>query len=240
MNLLIVESKNDKIFIEALIRSMKQSIDLLIDAPICNIDNFECLDGLDETKLKIKIQDILTDVTKTGHPIRKVGILLDLDDKTPADRISLLNTAIEKAFLEDRELTVKALFSAQNQLETVIIDANTQIELACHFTNHNGQGELETVLKAIKTKPSYFADCLEAWRNCLATADKSISQKDFDKFWLANYIRFDTCSNYERKQAERKCSIRNLDFVLENKPDIFDFNDACLSDLRNFLRLFPA
>jgi len=240
MNVLIVESKNDKVFVEAMIRSIgaNTAINTQVDSPICNIDSFECLDGLDETKLKIKILDILSDISKPGRAIQKLGILLDLDQKTSADRLDLVNSSIEKAFLENKNLSVKDLFSRINQLEKIVIDDDTQLELACHFTNYGGRRELETVLKNIKTQASDFADCLDAWRICLQDAGKTISDKDFDKFWISNYIRFDTCSNHDRRQADRKCSVRNLEYVLVNKPGIFHFNAASLSDMRDFLNLF--
>ena len=69
------------------------------------------------------------------------------------------------------------------------------------------------------------------------TEGKKINNKDFDKFWLSNYVRFDTCGRNDKKQAERKCSIQNLDYVLENKATIFDFENAILNDLKAFLRL---
>ena len=92
--------------------------------------------------------------------------------------------------------------------------------------NVQGHGELETLLKTIKTKPSIYADCLYEWKKCIENQfqsdidrklTKTISEKDFDKFGLNNYIRFDTCSSYEKKQAYRKCSLYNLDYVFLNK-----------------------
>jgi len=36
-------------------------------------------------------------------------------------------------------------------------------EFACYFTNVEGQGEPETVLKKIKSQDYTYADCLEDW-----------------------------------------------------------------------------
>ncbi|CAA6813620.1 MAG: Unknown protein [uncultured Aureispira sp.] len=45
------------------------------------------------------------------------------------------------------------------------LDGFGRVEIACHFMNVDGQGELETVLRAIKTKESPHADCLNTWRD---------------------------------------------------------------------------
>jgi hypothetical protein len=125
-----------------------------------------------------------------------------------------------------------------NKLITVTTKDNISVQLGCYFTNVDGQGELETLLKAIKIKPSDYADCLEAWRECVIAKGKMISQKDFDKFWVNNYIRFDTCLNKERGRREKKCSMYNFDYILENKSHIFDFKSQLLDELKDFLILF--
>lgn len=101
--------------------------------------------------------------------------------------------------------------------------------------NVDGNGELETVLKAIKSKDSTYADCLDSWRDCLTQNGKIIRDKDFDKFWINNYFRFDTCSKEERKQIERKC---NNEVAI--KKDIWIFNHPVLKDLKEFLNLFNS
>ncbi|WRH66970.1 MAG: hypothetical protein RSE13_00150 [Planktothrix sp. GU0601_MAG3] len=61
-----------------------------------------------------------------------------------------------------------------------------------------------------------------------------------DKFWISLYLRFDTCSRLERKQAERKCSMKNFEYIMENKKDIWNFNHPVLNEIKNFLHLFVA
>ncbi|ETR67173.1 MAG: hypothetical protein OMM_11876, partial [Candidatus Magnetoglobus multicellularis str. Araruama] len=88
--------------------------------------------------------------------------------------------------------------------------ANTYVfKMSCFLVNVQEKGELETLLKTIKTKPSAYADCLYIWKECVKNHfnsetenknDKIISDKDFDKFWLNNYIRFDTCTSYEKNR----------------------------------------
>ena len=238
MNILIVESKNDKHFVEALIRHLHLQPSLSVsDASICTIDDFECLDGSDQTKLTTALSSLFARVRK--NDIEKIGILIDLDNKSVENHLELVNNAIQQAVFDDFEINFSEKLNSVSNFVKIQIDTATECQIACFFTNVDGRGELETVLKAIKTQDSTFADCLEAWQQCLLEKGKTaVSQKEFDKFWLNNYIRFDTCATTHRKQAERKCSMRNFDFVLENKPRIFNFDDDILSDLKNFLHLF--
>ncbi len=48
------------------------------------------------------------------------------------------------------------------------------IEIGCYIMNVKGNGELETLLKAIKSEESIYADCLEAWKKCLEENKKDI------------------------------------------------------------------
>jgi hypothetical protein len=235
MNLLIVESKNDKVFIEALLRHIQVSNVLIDDAPICSIDDYECLDGLSKAKLSAKLKDIKTDIRKKD--IRRVGIIIDSDQVGIEGRIALINDCLLVAFNELPPDNIEAIKEI-GQFVEIEIDANTKTLFSCYVMNLNGFGELETVLKAIKTQPSLYADCLDSWRKCLADQQKTIKDKDFDKFWVSNYVRFDTCSKDEQTQAGRKCSMSNFDYVMENKPQIFDFGSDNLEDLRQFLQLF--
>ncbi|MEI6065678.1 MAG: DUF3226 domain-containing protein, partial [Pseudanabaena sp. ELA748] len=109
------------------------------------------------------------------------------------------------------------------------------VQLACYFTNIDGQGELETVLKIIKQKESIHADCLESWKNCLVSNGKTIKDKDFDKFWVNIYVRFDTCSNKDKKQAGSKCT---FEYAMKNKAEIWDLEHPALESLNQFLSLF--
>ena len=201
-NLLIVESENDKFFIEALINYMNLSnIDIV--EPICLVDEFECIGGIGN--LKRKLYELKARVAKDGN-IEKIGILVDADNKGKEERIS-----------EIKELT-NSIFSADD------------VEFLHCITNVDGYGELETVLKEIKKKDSIYADCLNAWQGCLPE-DKKIKKKEFDKFWVQIYQRYDCCSKKEAKQADRKC---NNEVSLKEK-DIWNFEHEILNDLKEFL-----
>lgn len=213
-NLIIVESENDKYFIEAMIENLNLN-DIEVGSPICVVDDYECLNGY--TNLTNRLKEIKFD----KH--RKIGIVLDADDKGIEARIEYINTAL-KEVCSDLEIEMVNTLYPSKELE---------VDIACYITNVAGKGELETLLKEIKSKDSVYADCLDSWKECLEAEGKTIKQKDFDKFWVSNYIRFDTCSSNEKKQAHRKCSIEAA-----MKKNIWDFSDSKLDELKKFLNLF--
>ena len=218
-NLLIVESQNDKFFIERLKQEITANFE--VDAPICCISEYECLDGLSQKKLEDKLQEIKVDIGKRG--LNRIGILLDADDKGVDKRVGLINDAVKCI---DNQLNISAV---NTWYESKLLD----IEISCHILNINGSGELETVLKAIKSEDSTFADCLNAWRDCVTHKDKEITDKDFDKFWVNIYQRYDCCSKKEKKQAGTKCNPE-----ASFKKSIWDFSHPVLNDLKYYLAMF--
>ena len=234
-NKLIVESKNDKIFIEKLIEILNLD-NIKVDEPICepknliNIDKYQCLNGLDQDLMVQALDYLSKDLLK--NDVAKVGVIIDQDLKTRKERLSFINSCINKVFETSNSL------DDINKLITVTTKDDITLQLGCYFTNVNGQGELETVLKTIKTELSPHADCLESWRSCLKEQAKNISDKDFNKFWISNYIRFDTCSRKESKQAGSKCSMSAFEYVLKEKSHIFDFEHSVLKEMKDFLKLF--
>uniref|UniRef100_UPI003F4B742A DUF3226 domain-containing protein n=1 Tax=Brachyspira catarrhinii TaxID=2528966 RepID=UPI003F4B742A len=208
-NLIIVESKNDKFFIERLIEYYNCG-----NINVQCICEFECLEGINNLNKKLK--DIKFD------KYDRIGIILDADKEGIYKRIEFINNAL-KNVCDDVELTLI------NKLEK---SSKLDVDFACYIMNINGYGELETVLKLIKKSDSIFADCLESWRECLKVYNKNISDKDFDKFYINNYIRFDTCNKYEQKQSSKYCS-----FESAMKKDIWDLDNNILNDLKEFLKL---
>lgn len=225
--ILIVESENDKYFIEALLCHLHPNLNgLQVDEPMCQIDDYQCLNGLDQKKLTNTLCNLKDQALKDG--IEQIGIILDQDNETEKNRINLVNEAIAGVFNTQIKISVIA------QFVTVPIDDNLTVKLACYFTNVDGKGELETVLKAIKSQKSVYADCLEEWRNCLQAREKELSDKDFDKFWVSVYQRFDCCSKKEKSQAFKKCS---QEVSLKNKK-IYNFDSPVLDGLKEFLKFF--
>lgn len=227
-NLLIVESKNDKVFIEKLVEVMNLD-QIKLDKPIY-IDDYECLEGLDERKLVNALKSLSNSVKKRA--IGKAGIILDQDNFTEAQRLEFVDRCVSQVFQKNDRL------DKVGHLIPVETDTHIPLQLGCYFTQMNQQGELETVLRAIKTQDSPYADCLENWRECLKKYNQDMSNKDFDKFWFSIYLRYDTCSKEERKQAGRKCSMSALEYVLREKSHILDFDHPILEGWKSFLRLF--
>jgi hypothetical protein len=227
-NILIVESKNDKIFIEKLIEILNFD-NIEIDEPIC-VDDYECLDGWSKTAIIRALKSLSASLPKKN--ITKIGIVIDQDKHTKEQKLNLINECVDQVF------TKSAILNDVSSLIEVKSNFDISLQLGCYFTNVNQQGDLDTLLKAIKTQDSDYADCLESWRNCIKEQEKTISNEDFDKFWINNYIRFDTCLKKESSQAYRKCSMYNFDYILENKSHIFDFDNPVLDEIKAFLKLF--
>lgn len=222
-NILIVESKNDQIFFETLVNHLNTEVQELIF-----IDEYKELEGLNQKKLTNSLKELKAEIAKKG--IEKVGIIIDIDLYSKEERLQFINQSIQASF---------GNFSLLNTGEFIDIFVEEDVvKFACYFTNVDQKGELETLLKIIKTKDSTYADCLESWRQCLENKGKQISQKDFDKFWLNNYIRYDTCSKTERKQAGKYCSMINFNYIMENKKDIWNFDHLILDEVKMFLNLF--
>ena len=225
-NIAIVESKNDAIFMQAMVDTLNCAIQ--VDPPIY-IDNYKSLEGLSETKLIITLKDLEADLQK--RDIEKIGIIIDIDNYSEPERLEWVNKCIQQVFESET-------LSRTKQFIDICGDNGTKAQLACYFTNFEGKGELETLLKAIKARESPYADCLNSWKSCIEKEGKKIKQKDFDKFWISNYIKYDTCSNQDQKQASRKCSMSEFDYVMKHKKDIWNWDHPALDDLKEFFKLF--
>ncbi len=217
-SLIIVESHNDKYFIEKL-RDILDLENIELKEPVCKMADYECLNGLSEKKLQLTLNDIKFD------EYQKIGIIIDADNEGIQKRIDLINSCIRtlEEVPEDFQIT---------KINEFIRVKNLDIEIGCYITNKDGFGELETVLKAIKKEDSTYADCLDSWKTCLNSKGKEINDKDFDKFWVSNYLRFDTCTKKEQKQADKNCKNE-----VAIKKDIWDFENLILNDLKNFLKI---
>lgn len=203
-NLLIVESNNDKYFIEALIQHINLKIE--IDSPTCSVDEYECLNGI--SHLEKKLISVRSQVAKSG--IDKIGIIFDAD-----------NVGVEKRTQQIQEKI------------DLVFNGSSDVKFTIYILNVDGSGELETLLRAIKRNDSPIADCLDAWQECLKLNSTQLKQKDFDKFWINVYQRYDCCSKKEQKQAGSKCNPE----ASFQKP-IYNFEHLALNSLKEFLKDF--
>ena len=225
-NIVIVESKNDAIFMQAMVENLNW--DIQVEEHIY-IDDYESLEGLSETKLITTLKALEADLQK--RDIEKIGIIIDIDNYSEAKRLEFVNECIQQVFESET-------LSSTKQFIDICGDNGTNAKLACYFTNVGGKGELETLLKAIKAIESPHADCLNSWKTCRESQGQQIDRKGFDKFWVSIYLRYDTCSKQDRKQAEKKCSMSRFDYVMKHKKDIWDWNNPALEDLKEFFTLF--
>ena len=228
-NFLIVESENDQFFVEGLLAFLKiKTIDVNRGnlRSICDIYDFDCMDGLSQHKLNEAFSRLRRDVRQKG--IEKIGVILDANSVGIEGRLAMVNQAVED------NLSIKPELKIQNQFYEFEFDGYP-LNIGAHILNVDGAGELETVLKEIKALDSTYADCLYEWKNCLEKQDKKISEKDFVKYWFENYIRYDACDKKERKQAGRKC---NKEVSLKEKSHLWNYEHKCLNELKAFLSEF--
>jgi len=205
-NLLIVESEADKFFIEALLNHM--NLHLEIGQPICSIDEYECLGGIDKLELKLKF--VHTRVQK--EDIAKIGIIFDADT---------IGVAKRKAEIEEK---ITLVFGAEE---------NRELEFKSYILNIEDKGELEDILKVIKTKEAPYANCLNPWKSCLENLNIEVTNKIFNKFWINNYIMYDTCTSSKHRGNKSKYCI--LEYALKEKG-IWDFDHEILNKLKIFLQ----
>ena len=160
-------------------------------------------------KLKNKLEELKSRILK-GDEINNVGIIFDADKVGIDERTKQINEIKDSVF------------------------TNNELDLKIFIMNLDGTGELETLLKEIKSTDSPIADCLETWQECLK--DKKLSKKDFDKLWIQIYQRYDCCTKKEQTQAGRKC---NNEVSLKDKS-IYNFDKDCteLVKLKEFLEGF--
>ncbi len=242
-----IEIKNDKTFFEL----VWEKIEILAE----EMPEFEESDknekgtrGLSHKTLKTKLQKIFSKIRKKN--IQKIGVLIDMDTYTNETRIDFVNNALKEAFRGDfEEQILEKVLEEQNcvtqvsVLKPIEVFSNRFVDFAYYFVNVNGKGELENLLFEIRTlKPSPALECLDSWRACIDKNNKEgaksrISDKDFLKMQIDFYIRLDTCSKKEEGDRGRKCSMKNLDYILENKT-AFNLKDPILDELKTFLKLF--
>ncbi len=176
------------------------NLDLEIHPPVCAIDDYQCLEGMG------KLLNTLKSLPVKKDSIEKVGIIFDANSVGVVERTRQIKEKIKEVFGD-----------------------TPPVEFLIHILNVEGSGELETILKSISSHEANFAECLNAWRECLPEG-KELTDKDFDKFWVQIYQRYDCCSKLERKQANRKCSNE----ASMNKS-IYNLDSEHLSELKEFL-----
>ena len=176
--------------------------DIEVDKPICAIDDYECLGGI--THLENKLRSIKAKIEKGIYD--KIGIIFDADKVGAKERVEEINEKIELVVNEYKD------------------------KFRVFIINVDGKGELEDLLIKIKCKDSSIADCLHSWQDCL-DKDKKLKPKDFNKFWIQVYQRYDCCSKREAKRASKNC-----DNKASFQKGIYDLEHEILNELKEFLK----
>ena len=203
-NILIIESEADKFFIEALLNHI--NINLKVAEPICFINEFDCLGGI--SRLEEKLNSLFRRVKR--DEIKNIGIIFDADNVGMVEREKEIREKIKSVFGEYDE----TIFSI-------------------YILNLNGKGELEDILKAIKTEESPYSDCLYYWKECLDENDMEVSNKIFNKFWINNYIMYDTCTTSRDRGKKSKYCV--FEYAMKEKS-IWNFDHKILDNLKEFLK----
>lgn len=151
-NIILVEGKDDKSFIEYLIQG--------VEVKPFSVD---VLGGLSRDALTKRLDSLKTGFLK--NPFEKLGIIIDQDSFTIQERLAFVNECLEGNF--------NVQLSNNQTFANLEIDG-ISFQIACYFVNVDGTGELESLLTRIKTQSSPYADCLQQWQNCLT---EKVSQK---------------------------------------------------------------
>jgi len=236
--IIIVEDNNDKYTYEAIINFMTLQNELSVDSSEIDIEWKPSSADANPLKPNGLINTLinLQNDFKKGK-FNQIGIVWDLDIMTNVDRIKMIKLAIESAY-QQAEIT---LFDETNKFGTIIFDKGkaTEIEIrvAYHFVGLNNKGEIEDLLKAIKSKPSPLADCVN---NKLPICLKELSiddlrDKDLVKLWINNYQRYDTLL-----KDNRNAKFTKWENIMKHRSDIFNFNNDNireLVELKEFLKM---
>ncbi len=239
----IVEHDSDKFTFEAILRFMKKEAEIEVGSSEESDIQWHIRSAESSieqpTGLKESLLSVFKEIKKGKY--EKVAIIWDMDTFTESERIAQMNNAIHLAigeYMPDNQGIVidfaKAISKA-NDFENIVIDGNTA-QIACHFINFGGSGELENLLKAIKAKDSNIADCIDAkMPECLAENDeKALRDKDLVKLWMNHYQRYDTLEKKKRNDA-----FTRWENVMLYRSDIFDFGNTDvkeLLELKDFLK----
>lgn len=234
---IIVEDNNDKHTYQAIIDHIKLQENLSVsqvevDWEVSSAEaNPERPTGLIRT-----LKSLLNDI-RSGS-IERIGIVWDIDDDA-SQKLQTVLTAVSGAFGTD--VIVKP-FSKPNEFGSIVFDSGTpeeiEVKVACFFVGLNGKGEIEDLLKAIKSQPSPLADCIhENLPHCLeVNGITDVNDKELVKLWINNYQRYDSLVKKERTASNTKWE----SVMMKRGIELFDFNKDEVSELhalKVFLRM---
>ena len=188
--IIIVEDDNDRFTLEAIINFMRLQNTLSVNSsePV-NIE-WKLLSAesnpLQPNGLIRTLKSLVNDINNGKY--NQIGIIWDLDVLTIEERVNMIKLAINIAYSSAYIIDFKSInefgFITFNQGEPKQID----IRISCHFVGLNDKGEIEDLLKAIKSSPSPLADCIDSkLPQCLQENHiEDLRDKDLIKLWINN------------------------------------------------------
>jgi hypothetical protein len=249
MNILIVESKNDKAFFQYLLQAMGIS---LIPVTIFGLDEIDGIRGLSPEALR---KALITNINSLTNGVRRdeipmLGILIDVDEQDKGDegmkgginnRLTSINTIITEVLGTNPSFTKMCTDIrdfVQIEIETKTLE-KLLIKVGCHFTNIEGRGNLDTLQMAIaKKENAHIANCLEEWKKCyqkkLETGliDDKYQIKKIDSEYEKLWVNF--CQNYDNLLSTKSIEIFEKQWVnFYKKYDTLDANSRGNSGKRN-------
>jgi hypothetical protein len=199
---IFVEGKDDKSFIEAL--NNNASVKEIV------IDDMggggQANNALIIKKLKAFVNDFQI------NPSEKLGIILDLDNYSPKERLDFLNDCVNDVL--GVRLDEVGIFKSIELYEM-------PLQIGCYFVKPN----LDVLLRKIASQQAIVADCLYS---CLEK--ENVKQKERDKAWVFYYMRYDICDAQERIKAQE-----NVTFNYTASKGAWDLDSQHLADLKAFL-----
>jgi hypothetical protein len=239
-SLIIVEDNNDQYTFEAIIRHIGFEEDLSVNPKPNNIDwkaKPKEIDPNKPTALISELNALRNDFSNETYD--KVGIIRDMDNSSEADMLLLINNALREAYPDEHQELMSCNTFVPFKFKQNSTGNILKIYFACHFVGVDSEGvkkgEIEDILKAIKSKPSLLADCVDKHLpECLELlGEENLKDKDLVKLWINNYQRYDTLD--KKKRTGEFTSWKN---VMEKRAEIFDFKSELpeFQELKDFLK----
>ncbi len=220
-NIIIVEGISDKKFLESYIAYLQKTF----PSQYLLINDIKDAKGQDAIFSILKAQKIYINKGAT----KNIGILIDADKEGIRTKIeNKINSAIEKAF------DIKNAVKAPNEISPINYGSNI-VNIFCYIFNIDGKGELEDILKEIRTdKNAEIPICLDRFVECMKGFNEAYPEKQYKKNFI-NFYGYECIKKEGLNAKEIKVKLKEYEYYA---PPYWDFEHDMLKDLKRFLELF--
>ncbi|WP_204104710.1 MULTISPECIES: DUF3226 domain-containing protein [Spirulina sp. CCY15215] len=231
-NILIVEGKTDKKFLESYIdylcKTAPEKYYFLDDIDNDN-DNIKDATGQDKIFSVLNAQRIFINKRET----KNIGILIDADNDGIDKKIEeKINPAIQKAFGTENAIQFP---NQKYPITYTENDRENTFNIFCHIFNLNGKGELEDILRKIRTNKTLQSPiCLDKFVQCMGDFNIAYPEKEYKKNWVYFY-GYESLKKEQLNIEEIKSKLKNNEYYT---PKYWDFDNPLLNELKQFLDLF--